>query len=256
MDVQVSLCMQCKNHSECCDAKVAEAVKCLVPHLCGISMQPSFPFRLQPLLPAAPQLERLEAIVTDSETFSLLGQFPMLKDVYVHVRHSIQLTAPLPQLHTLRLLSWRVPLRQDTLQCLVSHATALRRLVLGCKSKSHSGLQRWDIQALVGVQCQQLQWLTLQTNIIDVHTVTCWHASSVPCSCTLTCSSGASWEAGHFLHCWQGSPIWWRCHYTTLPLPQLRIGTSVKHVCPMYDGLRFQASRWTKMTRICPFRAF
>lgn len=139
VDVQVSLCMQCKNHSECCDAKVAEAVKCLVPHLCGMSMQPSFPFRLQPLLPAAPQLERLEAIVTDSETFSLLGQFPMLKDLYVHVRHSIQLTAPLPQLHTLRLLSWRVPLRQDTLQCLVSHATALRRLVLGCKSKSHSG---------------------------------------------------------------------------------------------------------------------
>ena len=180
MDVQVSLCMQCENHSEC-SAKVAEVVKCLVPHLCGMWVQPNtLAFSLQPLLPAAAQLERLGAIETDSETFSLLGHFPMLKELSVHVQHLRQLTAPLPQLHTLQLLFWGALLRQDILQCLVCHAPALRRLVLGCESEwphftyrpSPPGLQRWDIQALVGLQCQQLDFLTVQTDIIDEHTVT------------------------------------------------------------------------------------
>ena len=101
VDVQVSLCMQCGHYSECSDAKVAKVVKCLVPHLCGMSVPPNhFGISLQPLLPAAAQLERLEAIETDSKTFSLLGQFPRLKELCPCTALIPADSAPASTLHT------------------------------------------------------------------------------------------------------------------------------------------------------------
>ena len=93
------------------------------------------------------------------------------------MRHPFELTASLPLLHTLSLRSFDPLLSQLNLQCLFSHAPALRQLELGCveepfgQLRSHCGLDRWDIKALMGLQRQQLDLLTVNTSTIDEHPV-------------------------------------------------------------------------------------
>ena len=176
VDLRVSVCMEGCYQA---DRECATAVKCLAPHLSGMLEQRhnSFRisgFRLQPLLPAAVQLEQLTPIGTDSQTLSLLGHFSMLKELHMNVEHSVLLTLPLPRLHTLGLRFRGTALRECHVQCLFSQAPALRQLMLDCTDSlyySADGLDRWDMEALVGLQCQQLDLLTVQTHTIDEHTV-------------------------------------------------------------------------------------
>lgn len=64
------------------------------------------------------------------------------------------------------------------LQCLFSHAPALRQLVLdgkvplGCTEAFWWGLQRRDFEVLVRLRCQQLDLLTVFTEIIGDQSVT------------------------------------------------------------------------------------
>ena len=162
------------------DRTCPPVVECLAPHLPGMSIErPSGRgFRLRDLLPAAAQLEQVEFIWSWYD-FSLLGQFHMLMALHVNVEYSLQLTAPLPQLHTLTLRFHDTPLREANLQCLFPQAPALRQLVVedyhrkavpGWWQGPHA-LGRGDMEALVGLQCQQLDLLTVSTNAIDEHTV-------------------------------------------------------------------------------------
>ena len=171
MDVQVSVCL--KGHHDY-NRDIAKVVKCLASHLNGIlQCTDSLGVSLQPLLPAAAQLEQVTSHVFDSDSFSLLGQFQALKVLDVIVGHPFELTACLPQLHTLTLRSLEPLLSQLNLQCLFSQASALRQLELGLawQQEAHYGLDRWDMEALVGLQCQQLDLLTVHTIYIDEHTV-------------------------------------------------------------------------------------
>ena len=122
-------------------------------------------------------LEHVELIDMDSADLSLLGQFCMLKELHVYGRHLVQLTVALPQLHTLKLIfePTSTPWGGDSLQCLLSQVPALRQLVLRLpprltEPRDPLGLSRWDMEALVGLQCQQLDLLTLITSAIDEHT--------------------------------------------------------------------------------------
>lgn len=83
------------------------------------------------IMPAA-QLEH----VTSTEDLSLLGHFRMLKELHVVVQHSFQLTAPLPQLHTLALSFYGTSLGESNLQCLFTQAPCLRQLALDRYEKS------------------------------------------------------------------------------------------------------------------------
>lgn len=173
--VQFSVRMSAYDSANNC----ARVVTGLAPHLSGISVQP---LKLQTLLPAAAQLEHVAHINMDSENVSLLGQFRMLKELHVNVQHLDQLRVPLPQLHTLGLNFAGTLLRNGDLQCLLSQAPALRQLVLdrgkdispwllGAAPQDSLGLIRRDIEALVGLQSQQLDLLTVITSAIDEHTV-------------------------------------------------------------------------------------
>ena len=156
------------------DHASAKVVKCLAPHLSGM-LQPndwdnfSLGFSLQPLLPAAAQLEQVTSFVWDPQSLSLLGQFHVLNVLHVNVLHPVQLTAPLPQLHTLTLRFDYTKFREVHLQCLFCLVPVLRQLVLDCWVAT--GLDRWDLEALVSLPCQQLNLLTLQTHNIDEDTV-------------------------------------------------------------------------------------
>ena len=171
LDVQVSVNIAWYAPPNTC----ATAVAGLAPHLYGIS---ALPLRLQTLLPAAAQLEHIALIDMDSEDLSLLGQFCMLKELHVYGQHLVQLTAALPQLHTLRLIfhDTSTPWGDGSLQCLLSQVPALRQLVLCLpprltEPQDPLGLSRWDMEALVGLQCQQLDLLTVFNSAIDEHTV-------------------------------------------------------------------------------------
>ena len=175
VDVRVSLCIR-QIHlygNEC-----ADLVKCLAPHLSKIS-QSSCQIGLQELLPAAAQLEQVRFIALNSDNISLLEHFQMLKELHMFVHWAVQLTLPLPRLHTLYLRVWQgTVLREDHLKCLFSQAPALRQLVLDCEEDRplmpvgyHQGLPEWQVEALMGLQCQQLDLLTLVTSHIDEHSV-------------------------------------------------------------------------------------
>ena len=156
-------------------------IKWLTPHLRGLSLHPrqGYGFNLRHFLPAAAQLEQITGI--EDKFLSCLGHLHMLKVLHIDVRqrhqHSTLLTAPLPRLHTLSLRFHGTLFRQVSWQGLFSHAPALRQLVLDCSAYpgwpngSHDGLDTWDIEAMVGVQCQQLDLLTLETDAIDEHIV-------------------------------------------------------------------------------------
>ena len=165
--------MSCYDSSTAC----ARVVTGLAPHLSGISVQP---LRLQTLLPAAAQLEHVAFIDMASDNLSLLGHFHVLKELRVHVQHLVQMPVPLPQLHTLGLFFCGASWRDGNLQCLLSQAPALRQLVLDrvdsgllrrAKTRHAPGLNRWDMEALVGLQCQQLDLLTVASSAIDEHFV-------------------------------------------------------------------------------------
>ena len=176
VDVQVSVCLKGRHDY---NRDIAKVVKCLAPHLNGIlQCTDSLGVSLQPLLPAAAQLEQVTSFVIDSNSFSLLGQFQALKVLNVIVGHPFELTACLPQLHTLTLRSLEPLLSLLNLQCLFSQASALRQLELGClawQQDANCGLDRWDMhihkEALVGLQYQQLDLLTVDTCYTDEHTV-------------------------------------------------------------------------------------
>ena len=127
-------------------------------------------FMLHHLLPAAVQLERA-SIDVDPDDMSMLGQFHMLKELHVNVHHVMQLTAPLPRLHRLILRFYKTWWTMVDPQCLLSQAPALRQLVLDCMTQ-YLGLNKWDMEMLVHLPCQQLDLLTVVTNTIDEHTVT------------------------------------------------------------------------------------
>ena len=175
VDVRVSLCIRGIRlyGNEC-----ADLVKCLAPHLSKIS-QSSCQIGLQELLPAAAQLEQVRFIALNSDDISLLEHFQMLKELHMFVQWAVQLTLPLPRLHTLHLRVWQgTLLREDHLKSLFSQATALRQLVLDCEEDCpwmsalyHQGLPKWQVEALMGLQCQQLDLLTLVTSNIDEHSV-------------------------------------------------------------------------------------
>ena len=159
--------------------RCATVVKCLAPHLSTL-LRPDhsspYPlgFRLQPLLPAAAQLEQVTPIATDSQTLSLLGHFCMLRELYIFVEHSVLLTLPLPQLHTLHLTFFDRALRECHVQCLFSQAPALRQLILDHVPRLGNRdyhIDRCALEALVGLKCQQLDLLTLETHTIDEHPV-------------------------------------------------------------------------------------
>ena len=101
----------------------------------------------------------------------------MLRVLHVNVRHSVLLTASLPYLHTLGLRFYGTLLREVNLQYLFSGVPALRQLVVECEhdyvwgENNLCALDRWDVEALVGLQCQQLDLLTVDTSIIDDHTM-------------------------------------------------------------------------------------
>ena len=150
------------------DSDSAAMVRCLAPHLCGLSSACGCGFRLQELLPVAAQLEQLTPIETHLQNLSLLSDFYMLKELHIHLERPVQLTALLPRLHTLHLTCNGTTLRECHLQCLLLQTPALRQLVL---SRVVFGLDRWDVEALVGLQCEQLDLLTVETPSIDEHTV-------------------------------------------------------------------------------------
>ena len=174
LDVQHSVRMSCYHTPNDC----ARVLAGLAPHLLGISTQP---LRLETLLPAAAQLEHVALIDMNSDNLSLLGNFHMLKELHVHMQHSVQLTVPLPQLHTLGLTVTGKSWSDGNLQCLLSQAPALRQLVLDrgmdscgpwlAETRHPLGLNRWDMEALVGVQCQQLDLLTVVSSVIGEHFV-------------------------------------------------------------------------------------
>ena len=174
VNVQISMCGDMWRFS---DNKCA-MVKSLAPHLCRMvysAPRLSPGIRLQTLLPAAAQLEQVMHIDMDPNDVSLLGQFHMLKELHVTLRHPVQLTAPLPQLHTLRLMFHGTVLREVNLQCLFTHAPALRQLVVDCgeeRATNRNSLNIWDMEALVRLQCLQLDLLTIHTIAIDEHSVT------------------------------------------------------------------------------------
>ena len=175
VNVQVSVCMEACGDD---NPDIAKVVKSLAPHLGGILQSNGWlGVSLQPLLPAAAQLEQVASYVVDSNSFSLLGQFQALKVLHVVVQNPFELTARLPQLHTLTLRSLEPLLSQLKLQCLFSHVPALRQLELGWlegpswQRSPHYGLDRWELEALMGLQCQQLNILTVNTIHIDEHTV-------------------------------------------------------------------------------------
>ena len=181
VDVQVSVCMRSFVGPLFSSRSCPTVVQCLAPHLCGMSIRKGSGngFNLQHLLPAAAQLEQVTPIHSSLNDLSLLGQFHMLKVLHVSVQHSLELTAPLPQFHTLSLRFYDTPLREANLQCLLPQAPALRQLVVeGYHTEfvpgwrqGHFALGRGDVEALVGLQCQQLDLLTVSTNAIDEHTV-------------------------------------------------------------------------------------
>ena len=150
-----------------------QIVKSLVPHLCGMTFNFTLNggFGLQHFLPAAAQLERV-CMLGCPDDISMLGQFYMLKELHVEgdVRHLVQLTTPLPRLHTLILRYHGTVLRKVNLQYLLPHAPALRQLVLD--PVSFYGLDRRDMEVLVRLQCQQLDLLTVFTTFIDEQCVT------------------------------------------------------------------------------------
>ena len=170
VDVQVSYDFE--GHQGC--AKVGQ---CLGPHLCRLSAHSRgfFDLRLQLLLPAAAQLAQVTSLEFDvyaPENISLLGQSHMLTVLHVNVWRPVQLTAPLPRLQTLGLRFYGSLVREYNLQCLFSAAPALRQLDLEYKVRwGPFGLDRWDLDALVGLQCQQLHLLTSDTDTITEHTV-------------------------------------------------------------------------------------
>ena len=163
-------------------------VECLAPHLCGMSIGTVSPrgfrdLRLQLLLPAAAQLEQVADISTDPEDLIVLGHFCMLKQLQVNVRQSFKLTVLLPHLHTLHLRFCGTFLRECSLQCLFSQAPALRQLVLDYSlvtqysepespwHRPSMSAQSWEMKAVVGLQCQQLDLLTVITTPLDEHSV-------------------------------------------------------------------------------------
>ena len=88
------------------------------------------------------------------------------------MRHSVLLTLPLqgqlPRLHTLRLTFYGEVFSQLNLQCLFSHAAALRQPELGCENSRWNQKSHFPLDRQAGLQ---LDLLTVDTSTTDEQTV-------------------------------------------------------------------------------------